>query len=246
MSNAADEDNDDGGRQIKRPRLVIDLTNDLEEPEEPEEPEVDPHTLGGLDSQSDSASSSDDDDLMISEDDLSDDENINDVPADLYEPEDDDDDDDAADEEIPVIEISDDELEKKNSSEQKVDIEPKKVDSVTGLYHNVRPAGPLVAQVTDKQMTASDMVIDMAEHSFDLQVIEVIRLGDHVLVHGYDCCHSDASLPVMGVFKCYDCGLVAETVTHEWKDSDDLTSKTPRLQKLLHVYLDKPIDPAFK
>jgi hypothetical protein len=115
------------------------------------------------------------------------------------------------------------------------------------LFHTVRPPGPSESELTNEQRLAIEVVIDMAEHSFDLEVVELIRLGDHVLKHGYDCCHPDTSEPTTSVFKCADCGTVAETVPREWDETrDTAASKQPRFNKLIQTYFSKPIDPAFK
>lgn len=116
-------------------------------------------------------------------------------------------------------------------------------DAKVNLFNAVRAPGP--KSLTAKQHESVELAIDMAEHSFDLEVLEIIRLGDHVLKHGYDCCHPDCSPPSSSVFKCSDCGLVAETKARVWDDSADLASKAPRLAALIKIFIDKTIDPKF-
>ena len=70
---------------------------------------------------------------------------------------------------------------------------------------------------------SAHLILDMVEHINNVQVVEIIRVGDHLQKHGYDCCHPDSSEPVKGVFKCYDCGLVAETTPKEWMEGSTNT-----------------------
>lgn len=112
------------------------------------------------------------------------------------------------------------------------------------LFQTVRAPGP--NQLTAEQYMAASSVLDMVEHVCTVQVLEIIRMGDHVLKHAYDCCHDAATLSSGSVFKCADCGVVAETVAHQWNEDDDtLESKAPRYAKLIQTFLSKPIDPTF-
>jgi hypothetical protein len=113
------------------------------------------------------------------------------------------------------------------------------------LFQTVRGQGPSEPSVGSRPYVATEMVLDMVEHAFNLEVVEIIRLGDHVLQHGYECCH-DVVPPTNSIFKCADCGIVAETIPHEWnEDLDTLETKSTRFAQLIRTFFSKPIDPSF-
>lgn len=135
----------------------------------------------------------------------------------------------------------------KECTEEKTHDKKEGINEKNGkLFQPTRSRGPSV--LTPGQYDSVQLVIDIAEHSFNLEVKEVIRLGDHVLKHGYDCCHpnSDGPEPSSTVFKCADCGFVAETLPKVWDEAKDvLSSKAPRIKQLIQTFLEKPIDHNF-
>jgi hypothetical protein len=99
-------------------------------------------------------------------------------------------------------------------------------------------------EISPDRWSAIEMVLDMAEHSFELEIVEILNLGDHVLVHGYDCCH-DIDPPASDTFRCADCGLVAKTKPHVWdEDKDDLSSKSDRFNPIIRKFLRTLIAPS--